>query len=216
MQQRKEDIRRLTSLLDITSRKYGMEINAEKSRIMIVGKERKVLAQTMQVMGKDLETVHSFKYLGSKVTADGKCSEEVHNRLAMATSSLRNLSNIWRNSSSSIKTKYRLLATMTRAVVLYGCEALTLNAALQKRINAFEMKCYRKLLRIPYTAHRTNESVKEELVQKVGKVEMLVSIIKKRQFKWFGHVTRHNDCHPLANNIMHGRAPGKRGGADQR
>ena len=108
-----EDIRRPTSILDITSRKYGMEINAEKSRIMIVGKERKVLAQTMQVMGKDLETVDSFKHLGRKVTADGKCSDEVHNRLAMATSSLRNLSNIWRNSSSSIKAKYRLLATKT-------------------------------------------------------------------------------------------------------
>ena len=95
--------------------------------------------------------------------------------------------------------------------MLYICEALTLNAALQNRINAFEMKCYRKLLRIHYTAHRTNESVKEELVQNVGKVEMLVSISKKRQLKCFGHVTRHNDTHPLANNIMHGRAPGKRG-----
>ena len=87
--------------------------------------------------------------------------------------------------------------------------------ALQKRITAFEMKCYRKFLQIPYTTHRTNESVKEELTQKAGKAEMLVSIIKKRQLKWLGHVTRHKDSLPLTNNIMHGRAPGKRGGADQ-
>ena len=66
------------------------------------------------------------------------------------------------------------------------------------------------LLRIPYTVHRTNESVKKELRQKVGKVKMLVSIIKKRQLKWFGHVTRHSDSHLLANNIMHGREPGSR------
>ena len=138
-------------------------------------------------------------------------SEEVSNHLAMTTPSLMNLSNIWRNSNMSIKTKYRLLKIRTRAVALYGCDAWTPEAVYQKRINAFEMKCYRKLLRIPYTAHRTNESVKEELTQKAGKVEMLVPIIKKRHLKWFGHVTRNNDILPLANNIINGRAPGKRG-----
>ena len=144
-----------------------MEVNAEKSKMILVGKEKEVLAQTIQAMGKDLETVESFNYSGSKVTADGKCSEEVRNRLAIATSSLMNLSSIWRNSSISIKTKYRLLAKIIRAVVLYGCEAWTLDAALQNRINAFEMKCYTKLLRIPYTVRRrTNESGREELTQK--------------------------------------------------
>ena len=133
---------------------------AEKSKIMIVGKERKVLAQPIQVIGKGLEIVDSFKYLGSKVRTDGKCSEEVRSRLAMATSSLMNLSSILQNSSFSIKTKYRLLTTIARAIALHGCETWTTDAALQKRINAFEMKCYRKLLRIPYTAHGTNDSVK--------------------------------------------------------
>ena len=99
---------------------------------------------------------------------------------------------------------------ITRAVALYGCETWTLDAALQNTINAFEMKCYRKLLRIPYTAHRTNDSVKEELTQKIGKIEMLMLIIRRSQLKWFGYVTRHNDNLPFANNIMHGRAPGKR------
>ena len=99
------NLRRLTSLLDITSRKYCVEINAEKSKIMIVGKEKTVLAHTIQVMGKDLETVDLFKYLGSKITADGKCSEEVRSRLAVATASLKNLSSIWRNSGISVKTK---------------------------------------------------------------------------------------------------------------
>ena len=131
-QENEEDIRRLTLLLDITSRKYGMEINAEKSKIMIVRKERKVLPQPIQVIGKGLETVDSFMYLGSKVRTDGKCSEKVRSRLAMATSSLLNLSSEWRNSSISIKTKYRLLTTITRAVALHGYEAWTIDAALQK------------------------------------------------------------------------------------
>jgi len=206
-----EDLRQLTLLLDVTARKYGMEVSAEKSKILIIGKERKTLAQPIQINGDDLEMVDSFEYLGSKITADGKCSEEICNRLAMATSSLINLNNIWKNSNITIKTKYRLLRTITLAIALYGCETWTLDAVSQNKINAFEMKCYRKLLRIPFTAHRTNDSVKEELKQKVGNIEMLISVIRKRQLKWFGHVTRHSDKLPLANNIMHGRPPGKRG-----
>ena len=73
------------------------------------------------------------------------------------------------------------------------------------------MKCYRLLLPIPYTAHRTNESIQEELTQKIGKVEMLISIIRRRQLKLFGIVTRHNDTFPFANNIIHGRTPRNRG-----
>jgi len=154
--------------LDVTARKYGMEVSAEKSKILIVGRERKTLAQPNQINGDELEMVDSFEYLGSKITADGKCSEEIRNRLAMATSSLINLNNIWKNSNITIKTKYRLLRTITLAIALYGCETWTLDAVSQNKINAFEMKCYRKLLRIPFTAHRTNDSVKEELKQKVG------------------------------------------------
>ena len=107
-----EDLQQLTSLLDITQRNYGMEIHAEKSKILIVGKGRRTLAQTIQIMGTDLETAVSFKYLGTKITADGKCSEDVRSRLAMATSSLMNFNSISRNSNISIKSKYRLLKTI--------------------------------------------------------------------------------------------------------
>ena len=107
-----EDLQQLTSLLDITQRNYGMEIHAEKSKILIVGKERRTLAQTLQIMATDLETAVSFKYLGTKITADGKCSEDVRSRLAMATSSLMNFNSISQNSNISIKSKYRLLTTI--------------------------------------------------------------------------------------------------------
>ena len=82
--------------------------------------------------------------------------------------------------------------------------------SIAKGINAFEMNFYRKLSQIPCTAHRTNDSIKEELTQKIRKVEMLISIIRKQQLKWFGRVMRHNDTLPFASNIMHGRAPGMR------
>ena len=98
-----------------------------------------------------------------------------------------------------------VLATMT-----YGCELWTLNAQSEKRINAFEMKCYRKILRIPYTAHGTNENVKDEIVHQCGNQETLLSIVKRRKIQWFGYVRRNDNSLSLAN-IMHGRVPGKRG-----
>ena len=85
------------------------------------------------------------------------------------------------------------------------------NAQSEKRINTFEMKRYRKILRIPYTARRTNENIKDEIVQKCGKQETLLSIVKRRKIQWFGHVTRNDISLSLANIIMHGRVPGKRG-----
>ncbi|XP_069972243.1 uncharacterized protein [Penaeus vannamei] len=143
----------LDSFDTFNTRKYGMEVSAEKSKILIVGKERKTLAQPIQINGDELEMVDS------------------------------------------------LLRTTTLAIALYGCETWTLDAVSQNKINAFEMK-YRKFLRILFTAHRTNDSVREELRQKVGNIEM-ISAIRKRQLKWFGHVTRHSDKLPLASNIMH-------------
>ena len=98
------------------------------------------------------------------------------------------------------------LATMT-----YGCESSTLNAHSEKRINAFEMKCYRKILHILYIAHRTNEHVKDEVFQQCGNQETLLSIVKRRKIKWLVRFTRNDNSLSLANIIMHGRVPGHRG-----
>ena len=99
-----------------------------------------------------------------------------------------------------------VLATMT-----YGCESWTLNAQSEKRINAFEMKYYRKSLRIPYTAHRTNENVQDDIVHQCGNQETVLLIVKRRKIQWCGHVTRKYKSLSLANITMHGRVPGERG-----
>ena len=110
-----------------------MEIGAEKSKVLIVGKEKMTLKQPIQVKGEDLEVDDSFKYLDSKITADGRCSEELRNQLAMATSSIVNLNSIWHNSNINIKTKYRFLRTISLAIALYGCETWTIDASSQKK-----------------------------------------------------------------------------------
>ena len=92
-----------------------------------------------------------------------------------------------------------------------GCESWTLDATSEKRIATFEMKCNRKVLRIPYTAHRTNDSVNEDIARRGENYETLLSMIKRRKLKWFGHVSRYQEELGLAQSIMHGRLTGVRG-----
>ena len=97
------------------------------------------------------------------------------------------------------------------ATMMYDCESRTLNAQSEKRFSIFEMKCYRKILRIPYTAHRANENLTYEIVQQCGNQEMLLSIVKRRKIQWLGHVTRNDNSPSHANIKMHRRVPGKIG-----
>ena len=103
--------------------------------------------------------------------------------------------------------KIRFMKAIVLSTTTYGSESWTLNAQSEKRINAFEMKCYRKILRIPYTAHRTNENVKDEIFHQCGNRKTSLSIVKRRKIQWFGYVTRNDN----SLSIMHGRVPGKRG-----
>ncbi|XP_076472614.1 uncharacterized protein LOC143302013 [Babylonia areolata] len=109
--------------------------------------------------GQELEEVEAFKYLGATLTKDGRSNTEVKIRLATATSAMAKLDKIWRSRSVSLAIKLKLYRSLMLAVLLYGCESWTLSAALEKRIQAFAMKCYRKLLRISWVEHKTNDYV---------------------------------------------------------
>ena len=123
------------------------------------------LQPEIKIGGKTLEQVDSFKYLGAHITKDGKSDKEIRSRLAMATSALAKLQPLFKNKSVSIKTKMRLLRAIVISTALYGCEAWTLSAEMEKKIQAFEFRCLRRILKIPYTEHRTNESVRKEIIE---------------------------------------------------
>ncbi|XP_063598641.1 uncharacterized protein LOC134775115 [Penaeus indicus] len=197
--------------LDTTTRKYGMEISSEKNKVMVTAKEEVQLNEPITVSNQELEQVSCFKYFGSQISYNLQSQIEIKSRIAIATAALVKLDTIWKNSGITVKTKTRCMKAIVLATMTYGCESWTLNAESEKRINAFEMKFYRKILRIPYTAHRTNENVKEETVQNCGNQEMLQWVVKRRKIQWFGHVTCNHSSLSLANTIMHGRVPGKRG-----
>ena len=166
-----DELRELTERLDTTARKYGMEISGEKSKLMVTAREEVQLNEPITVSNQELKQVNCFKYLGSQIKYNLQSLTEVKSRIGIATSTLVKLDSIWKNSNITLKTKIRFMKAIVLATMTYGCESWTLNAQSEKRINAFEMKCYRKILRIPYTAHRTNENVKDEVVHQCGNQE---------------------------------------------
>ena len=126
----------------------------------------------------------------------------------MATSALEKLQPLLNNKSISIRTKIRLLRAIVISAALYGCEAWTLSAEMERRIQAFEFRCLRRVLKVPYTEHRTNVSIREEITSIMGLHDPLLTIVKKRKMQFYGHINRAGN---LATTILQGSVDGKRG-----
>ena len=204
-----EELEDLTRSLHETSSAFGMEISAEKSKVIVTPGNRKdsgTNLNNISIGDTKLTQVHEFKYLGAHLTEDSTSTREVKTRLAIAKQQLAKMKKIWRCRSITLKVKLKLRAVVT-STALYGCESCTLTTSLEKKIHAFEMKCFRKLLGLPYTAHRTNESVKQQVIRLAGTYETLLGIIRRRKLQWFGHTSRHSGT--LSHTILQGYIEGK-------
>ena len=142
--------------LDKMCTRYKMEISAEKTKLMT--NSANGIQRELKVEGQKLGTVTSFKYLGAVVSDDGS-KPEVLSRIAQATTALTKLKPIWRDINISLGSKVKLMWSLVISLFLYACESWTLTAELEKRTQAFEMRCYRRLLKISYKDHVTNEEV---------------------------------------------------------
>ena len=151
-------------------------------------------------------TVTSFKYLGAVVSDDGS-KPEVLSRIAQATAALTKLKPIWRDYNISFGSKVKLVRSLVISIFLYACESWTLTAKLEKRTQTFEMRCYRRLLNISYKDHVTNEEVRRKIEAAIGEYHELLTLVKKRKLRWFGHVSRSSG---LAKTILQGTVKGKR------
>jgi len=199
-----EEIISLVDHLDTTSQAYGMEISAEKTKVMTNNPQG--IKKEIKVKGQKLETVNSFKYLGAIVTDEGS-KPEVLARIAQTSAALAKLKTIWCDRNISLASKIRVMCALAISVFLYACESWTLTAELQRRIKALEMRCYRKILNISYKDHITNEEVSNRITRAIGPYEDLLSIVKSRKLKWYGHVSRSSG---LAKTILQGTVPGGR------
>ena len=118
------------------------------------------------------------------------------------------ISPIWRDNNISLRSKVKLMRSLVISIFLYACESWTLTAELEKRTQAFEMRCYRRLSNISYKDHVTNEEVRRKIQAAIGEYDELLTLVKKRKLRWFGHVSRSSD---LAKTILQGTVNGKRG-----
>ena len=130
------------------------------------------------------ETVADFIFLGSKITADGDCSHEIKRRLLLGRKAMTNLDSISKNRDITLPTKVHLVKTMVFPVVMYGCESLTVKKAECQRVGAFELWCYGGLLRVPWTARRSNQSILKEISLGCS----LEGLMLRLKLQYFGHL----------------------------
>ena len=178
---RKEDeLVKLINHLDTTSTKYGMEISAEKTKLMT--NNIKGISLDVRTGGQKLETVQSFKYLGSVVTNEGS-KQEILSRFVQTIGALTKLKTIWKDKNIALSSKIRLMLSLVISIFLYACETWTLTAELEKKILTTEMRCFRRLLGISYRDHVTNEEVGNRIRQAIGPYEDLLTTVKKRKLR---------------------------------
>ena len=207
-----EELGNLIDQLDRTSAAYGMEISAEKTKTMTNSKNN--ITADLKVNDQKLENVTSFKYLGAIVSDEGS-KPEILSRIAQTTATMTKLRTIWSNTNITLRSKIRLMRSLAMSIFLYACESWTLNADLERRIKAVEMRCYRRLLGVSYKDHISNDEITRRIKNEIGPYDDLLTIVKKRKLKWYGHVTRSTG---LAKTIMQGTVKGgrKRGGQRKR
>ena len=149
-------------------------------------------------MGKQWKQCQTLLFGGSKTTADGDCSHEIKRRLLLGRKVLTNLDSIFKSRDITLPTKVHLVKAMVFPVVMYGCESWTVKKAERRRIDAFELWCWRRLLRVPWTARRSNQSILKEISPGCS----LEGLVLKLKLQYFGHLTRRVDS--LENTLMLG------------
>ena len=179
MAESKEELKSFLMKVIEESEKVGLKLNIEKTKIMASG-----LITPWEINGETVETVSDFVFLGSQITADGDCSREIKRRLLLGRKVMSNLDSIFKSRDITLPTKVRLVKAMVFPVVMYGCESWTVKKAERQRIDAFELWCWRRLLRVPWTARRSNQSILKEINPGIS----LEGMMLKLKLQYFGHL----------------------------
>ena len=174
-----EELKNLLMRLKEESEKAGLKLNIQNIKIMASGP-----ITSWQIDGETVETVADFIFLSSKITADGDCSYGIQRRLLLGRKVMTNLDSILKSKDITLRTKVHLVKAMVFPVVKYGCESWTVKKAERQRIDAFELWCWRRLLRVPWTARRSNQSILKEISPGCS----LEGLMVKLKLQYFGHL----------------------------
>ena len=184
MAESEEELKSLLMKVKVDSEKVGLKLNIQKMKIMASGP-----ITSWEIDGETVETVSDFFWGGSKITADGDCSHEIKRHLLLGRKAMTNLDSIFKSRDITLPTKFRLVKAMVFSVVVYGCESWTVKKAERRRIDAFELLCWRRLLRVPWTARTSNQSILKEISPGIS----LEGMMLKLKFQYFGHLMRRVD-----------------------
>ena len=187
------------------SEKVGLKLNIQKTKIMASGP-----ITSWETDREPVETVAAFIFWGSKITADGDCSLEIKRRLLLGRKAMTNLDSILKSRDITLPTKVHLVKAMVFLVVMYGCASWTIKKAECRRIDGFELWCWRRLLRVPWTARRSNQSILKEISSEYS----LEGLVLKLKLQYFGHLMQRTDS--LEKTLMLGKIEGRRRRGRQR
>ena len=185
--------------------KVSLKLDIQKMKIMTSGP-----ITSWEIERETVETVSDFIFLGSKITAEGDCSHEIKRRLLLGRKVMTNLDSIIKSRDITLPTKVLLAKAMVFPVVMYGCEIWTVKKVERRRIDAFELWCWRRLLRVPWTARRSNQSILKEISPGIS----LEGMMQKLKLQYFGHLMRRVDS--LEKALMLGGIGGRRRRGRQR
>ena len=186
------------------SEKVSLKLNIQKTKIMASGP-----ITSWQIDGETMEKVRDY-FFGSKITADGDCSHEIKRRLLFGRKVMTNLDSMLKNRDTTLPAKVCLVKAMVFLVVMYEYESWTVKKAEHQRIDAFELWCWRKLLRVPWTARKSNQAILKEIRPEYS----LEGLMLKLKLHYFGHLMRRTDS--LEKTLMLGKIEGRRRRGQQR
>ena len=184
MAEREKELKSLLMKVKEENEKPGLKLSIQKTKIMASGP-----ITSWQIDGETMETVTDFIFLGSKITEDGNCSHEIKRCLFLERKVMTDPDSILKRRDITLPTKVRLVKAMVFPVVMYGCESWTIKKAEHRGTDAFELWYWRRLLRVPWTARRSNQSILKEISPEYS----LEGLILKLKLQYFGHLTCRTD-----------------------
>ena len=199
MAESEEELKSLLMKVKEESEKIGLKLNIQKTKIMASGP-----ITSWEIDGETVETMADFIFGGSKITADGDCSHEIKRHLLLGRKVITTLNNILKSRDITLPTKVRLVKAMVFPIVMYGYESWTVKKAECRRIDAFELWCWRRLLRVPWTARRSSQSILREISPGCS----LEGLMLKLKLQYYGHLMWRADS--LEKTLMLGKIEGRR------
>ena len=192
------------------SEKVGLKLNSQKTKIMAFGP-----ITSWQIDGITVETVTDFIFGGSKITADGDFSHEIKRHLLLGRKVMTNLDSILKSRDIALPTKVCLVEVLVFPIVMYGCESWAIKKAECQRTDAFKLWCWRRLLRVPWTARRSNlKKILKSILKEISPGCSLEGLMLKLKLQYFGHLMRRADS--LEKPLMLGGIGGRRRRGRQR